>query len=210
MGTQLQAVVLALAAFESDAILEALEVDDHSVALLGLPVYGHQPGSAVDVGLKLGLHVGICHLDIGLGSGHALVVLDLDLRLDSHHCLKGKAVLAHLLNLQLGVGHRLNAGLLQSSGIGGGVRLLDGVLIEHLSAIHSLHHLPGCLALAEAGQGDVLLLPIIDLVDGGVELVGPHLDDQLNGAVFFLFVALDVHVVNSSVRTISPHGSGPL
>ena len=56
-GAQLQAVVLALAAFEGHAVVKALEVDDGGVPVLGLPVHADQAGGAVDVGLELALNV---------------------------------------------------------------------------------------------------------------------------------------------------------
>ena len=85
-------------------------------------------------------------------------------------------------------------------GVSIGIGLFNGVLIEYLRAVHRLDHLAGGLALAEAGQSDVLSLLRVDLVKRGLKLSGFDLDDQLDGAVFFLLGTLDVHVVNSSVQ----------
>ena len=73
-----------------------------------------------------------------------------------------------------------------------GEDLAHGVFIEHLRAVHTLDELARGLALAEAGDHDVLTDLGIRLVQRGLELVLCDLDSDLCAAVFFLYV-FNVH-----------------
>ena len=73
-----------------------------------------------------------------------------------------------------------------------GEDLVDGVFIEDLRAVHPLDELARGLALAEAGDHDILTDLGIGLVQSSLELVPGDLDGDLCGAVFFLYV-FDVH-----------------
>ena len=199
-GTQLQAVVLAFAALERLAVFESLKVNDRGIALLGLALHADQPGGPVNVRLQLSLDVGGRHLHLGFGDLQALVVLDGRLGLDGDDGLEAEAAGAGLQHLQLGIGHRLDAGFLQRRLISIRIGHGDGVVEEDLGAVHLLHHLSGGLAFAEAGDIDAVFLPCVHLINGGLELVGSYLNDQLIGAVFFFFVTFDVHGVFLQAR----------
>ena len=74
VGPQLQAVVLPLAAVKRLSLQESLEVDDGGVALLGLPLHGHQAGVPVAELLEALVHVGGADLYLFLLGGQALVL----------------------------------------------------------------------------------------------------------------------------------------
>ena len=64
-GAQHQRVVLSLAALESDAVNEALEVDVNGVAVLGSTLTGQQTAIAVLHALDLGVNISLVNsLDI--------------------------------------------------------------------------------------------------------------------------------------------------
>ena len=203
-GAQLQAVALGLAAVKGNAVLEALEVDDHGVAVLSLTLHGHHTAGAVDVGLELVVDVLVGDLDLFLLSGETLVLAQLHLRTDSDGGLKGQAVLAGLQNLHVGPGHHVQLLLLHGIGIGLGIELVDGIFIEHAGAEHTLDDLPGSLALPEAGHVDLVALLQISLLDRGLKLLAADLDDQLHGALFLLLDAFDIHLVNFLLSAPGP------
>ena len=194
-GTQLQVIVLALAALKGLAIVKALKVDDHGVAVLGGAVHADQTGGPVDVGLEFLIHVLVGDLGHVLGGGQALIGAQLHLGTDRDQSLKGQAVLAHLNDLDLGVTHVIQLLLLHGLGISAGIDLVDGLFIEHAGAIHALDDLPGGLALAEAGDADALAVLLIGLLNGSLKRVGLHLDGQLDGALLFLLNTGDLHFV---------------
>ena len=57
---------------------------------------------------------------------------------------------------------------------------LESVLVENARAVVILDDLHGCLALAEAGDSDVLYVLLIGLADGLVELGGVHGEAKLD------------------------------
>ena len=198
VGAQLQGVVLGLAALEGHAVVKALKVQQNGIAHLGLALHVYQAGRALDIGLELVFDVLVGDGDSFLLRTQALVRTDLGLGSDGDHGLKGKAVLAHLQDFHFGVGHHIQLLLLHGLGVSGGIKLFDGVFIEHAGAVHTLDDLPGGLALPEAGDGDAAPLLLVDLVQRGLKLLSPDLDDQLYGAVLYVLFTLDVHLLTSS------------
>ena len=201
VGAQLQAVVLSLAAVKGLALQEALEVDDHGVAVLGLPIHTHQAGVPVGEGLQALVHVSGGDLDLLLGGAQALVLAQSDLGIHRGGGLEGKAVLRHLaLDLHSGVAHHLEILFLHRSLIGLGERNIHGLLEKHLSAVHPLDDLPGGLAGAEARHVDLLAHLLIGFFDGSFKLRCTDLDGQDDLALFDLFAAFHTHLVYSSVH----------
>ena len=91
------------------------------------------------------------------------------------------------------VAHVLQVLLLHGGLIGGGIDVVDGLLIEHGGAVHALDDLAGGLALPEAGDGDVLAGLQICLLNRGLKRIRLYLDGQLHGAVFFFLYVGDLH-----------------
>ena len=206
-GAQLQAVALGLAAIEGLAVQEALEVNHHSIAVLGRPLHGHHAGGTVDEGLELVVDVLIRDGDLGLLSSQALVLAQLHLGSDGDQGLEGQALLAHIHDLHLGPRHGIQLLLLNRLGIGLGVQVVDSILIKHAGAVHALDDLPGGLALAETGHADLAALLLVDLLDSGLELLLADLDHQLDGALLLLLDALDIHVVYFLLSALSRRAS---
>ena len=192
-GAERQGIALGLAAVKRLAVYEALKIQNDGVAGLGFAV------DRFDAGVAL-LHAGKFRVNLCLGDGDgflgnldALVFAEGDLgvklRGDSQHNAAvlgglhiGNGGLADGLDLLLGNGCLVDLG----------EDLVDGVFIEHLRAVHTLDELARGLALAEAGDHDVLTDLGIRLVQRGLELVLCDLDSDLCAAVFFLYV-FDVH-----------------
>ena len=208
VGTQLQAVVLTLAAVEGLTVQESLEVDDDSVALLGLPVHAHEAGVAVRELLEALVHVSGGDLHLVLGSGELLVLTQSDLRVHGSGGLESKAVLRALAHqLHGGIAHDLELLLLHSGLIGIGERNIDGLLEKHLCAVHALDHLTGGLAGTEARNVDLLAHLLICLFDGSLKLCRTHLNGQRDLTFFQFFTAFDTHFVYSSVHHQSNAGA---
>ena len=208
VGTQLQAVVLTLAAVEGLAVQETLEVDDHGVAFLGLALHAHETGVAVGELLEALVHVSGGDLHLVLGSREALVLAQRDLGIHGSSGLEGEAVLRALAHhLHGGIAHDLELLLLHSGLIGIGERNIDGFLEKHLCAVHALDHLAGGLAGTEARDIDLLAHLLICLFDGSLKLRRTHLNGQRDLTFFQFFTAFDTHFVYSSVHHQSNAGA---
>ena len=192
-GAERQGVALGLAAVKRLAVHKALKVQNDGVAGLGFAV------DRFDAGVAL-LHTGKLCVDLCLGDGDgflgnldALVFAEGDLGIklggDSQH---NAAVLGGLHIGNGGLADGLELLLDNGSLVNVGEDLVHGVFIEHLRAVHTLDELARGLALAEAGDHDVLADLGIRLVQRGLELVLCDLDSDLCAAVFFLYV-FNVH-----------------
>ena len=192
-GAERQGIALGLAAVKRLAVHKALEVQNDGVAGLGFAVDG------LDAGVAL-LHAGKLCVDLSLGDGDrllgdldALVFAEGDLGIelggDGQH---DAAVLGGLHIGNGGLADSLELLLDNGSLVNVGEDLAHGVFIENLRAVHALDEFARGLALAEAGDHDVLADLGICLVQCGLELVLRDFDGDLCCAVFFLYV-FDVH-----------------
>ena len=196
--SQLQSIVLPLAAFKGHSVVKALEINENSVALFGLALHVHQAGGTLNERLELIFHVLVGDVDFLFRRSESFILADLVLRLYGNQGFKCKAVLADLQDFHLRIGHGVQALLLHSLGISVRIELVDGVLIEHAGAIHTLDDLAGSVTLPEPGNGDILPVLPVDLIHRGLKLLGADLDDQLDGAILLFFFTLDVHLLTSS------------
>ena len=197
-GAQLQGILLGLAALKGDAVLEALEVDDHSVAVLGGTLHSNLAGGPGDQGLHLVVDILSGDGDLSLGGLDALVLAQHRHGAQGDGGGEGEALLAQGLHLHGGIAHHIQAGLLDRLGQGHRIQIVDRILIEHVGTIHLLHQLAGGLALPEAGQGDHTSILAVDLLDGGVKFFGTHLDGQYSGVLFLSFPRSSGSLVSSS------------
>ena len=192
-GAERQGIALGLAAVKRLAVYEALKIQNDGVAGLGFAV------DRFDAGVAL-LHAGKLCVNLCLGDGDgflgdldALVFAEGDLGIklggDSQH---DAAILGGLHIGNGGLADGLELLLDNDSLVNVGEDLVDGVFIEHLRAVHALDEFARGLALAEAGDHDVLADLGICLVQRGLELVLCDLDGNFRGAVFFLYV-FNVH-----------------
>ena len=197
-GADLQIKSLALAAVEGHALVKALEVDVGGVALLDSALHDHQTAVAVGHFLQAGVHVGGHDLDLSLHGLEPLVLAQLNLGIHSDGALEGRAFLAHALDLHLGITNDLQLLLVHGALVSVGQNGVDGFLIKDLGAVHALDHLAGSLAGTEAGNIHLAAHLQIRLVDGGLELLGAHLDGQSDSALLQFFAAFDSHCCFSS------------
>ena len=192
-GAERQGIALGLAAVEGLAVDKAFKVQNDGVAGLGFAVNGLDAGVAV-------LHAAELCVDFGLGDGNgllgdldALVLAEGDLGVElSGNGQHDAAVFGGLHIGNGGLADSLELLLDNGSLVNVGEDLVHGVFIEHLRAVHALDKLARGLALAEAGDHDVLADLGIRLVQRGLELVLCDLDSDLCAAVFFLYV-FNVH-----------------
>ena len=192
-GAERQGIALGLAAVEGLAVDKAFKVQNDGVAGLGFAVNGLDAGVAV-------LHAAELCVDFGLGDGNgllgdldALVLAEGDLGVElSGNGQHDAAVFGGLHIGNGGLADGLELLLDNGSFVDLGEDLVDSVFIEDLRAVHPLDELARGLALAEAGDHDILTDLGIGLVQSSLELVPGDLDGDLCGAVFFLYV-FDVH-----------------
>ena len=198
VGAQHQGVLLPLAAGEGHPVQKALKVDLGGVPLGGGAVV-HVDQAAVAVGhpVQLPLDLPVLHSAVGAHPLQALVVAQRNLGADRDLGHKGVALAVYLLELHVGPVHRLQAGLLQGLVVGVGIGHVDGVLVEVLLAHHLHHHGPGGLALAEAGDGELLDVLLIGAVHALLELAALHADLQLVKVGFDLVGPQQFHVTSS-------------
>ena len=192
-GAERQGIALGLAAVKRHTVHEALEIQNDGVAGLGLAVDGLDAGVAF-------LHAAELCVDLCLGDGNGLLGNlnslvfaegDLGIQLGGDG-QNDAAVLGGLHIGNGGLADGLELLLDNGSFVDLGEDLVDSVFIEDLRAVHPLDELARGLALAEAGDHDILTDLGIGLVQSSLELVPGDLDGDLCGAVFFLYV-FDVH-----------------
>ena len=194
-GAQLQVVVLALAALESDAVDEALEVDLGGVAVLGGSLIGDLGLAGVALADDLDL---VVDLDLGCGLDHlggldALVALDLHGGLHGNGSGEGDAVVVDVGDIEFGAAHGLHTGLGQSGLIGLGKHLVSGILPENALTVHTLDDGAGSLTLTEAGDVDLAHLLTVYLAYGLVEGLLIHGELNEHCALLGLFCFDQVH-----------------
>ena len=194
-GAQLQVEVLALAAFKSHAVVEALEVDVGGIAHLSRTLHSLGGSHILSHLVQLSLHLGVGHLSLSLLHFHALVLTQSNLGIniggqgDGNHI-----VLADLHIGQVGTAHSLHILLHNSFFVNLGEDLLQTIFKEHMRTIHGLNHLPGSLALTEAGNQNALASLQVSLVYTGLHQVLVNLDHD-GSLVAVLLDAFNVHVL---------------
>ena len=195
MRAQLQVIVLALAAVEGNAVQGAQEVDVGGVAVLGGAVHGLGSSHILSHPVQFRLDLSLGDFRLGLLHFQVLVLAQSDLRvqLGGQGQGHGLALVVDLHIGQAGTADGLQVLLaLHGEVIDLGEDLFQAIFIENMSAVHGLDHLPGRLALPEAGQGDVLPGLHVSLVDAGLHQVMVDLHHD-GGVVAVFLYALDVH-----------------
>ena len=193
MGAQLQDIALSLAAVEGLAVHKALEVEDQGIAHFRSAVHGGDTGVALGHAVQLGINLLVGDVDLSLGNLQALVLAQGHFGIQSGFDGQNDGAVLFLVQVNDG-GHAHGVQLLLHNGllIDLGEQLIDGVLKEHLSAVHTLDDLAGGLALAEAGDGDVLAVLQIGLVEAVLKGILGNRNYDFGIAVLFLN-ALYVH-----------------
>ena len=195
-GAENQLVVFTLPALESNSIQEAFKVDDHGVAVLGGALDGADAGDILRHAVDLGVHFALLDLRVDLLDLNALVLAEGDGGIEVGDDGQGDGIV--IGNVHIG-----------NAGTADGLHILrhDGFLIdlrEHffncifkkdMLAVSSLDDHAGRLALAEAGDGDVLAVLEIRLVDGRLQLgLGQLHGNGCFGS--FFFYAFNIHLDN--------------
>ena len=194
-AAQSQAVVLCLAAIESNAIDEALEVDIGDVAVLCSTLTGQLTGIALLHTLQLSVHSLIGNSMDRLLHGQTGIITNLDFGLDSDLHGQGSTLgLACRINGDLRAANRLNASFLDGCLVSFGEQLVDGVIGKDISAVHLLDQSTGSLALTEAGHRVLLALLLEDVGNCSLEGLSVNRELQLCHALFELFALDEIHL----------------
>ena len=181
-----QREALALAAVKCNAVNKALKVHiDLIPVLYRTVIHGNDSCISLTQHINLCVDLVISHILDLFRRLYALVLRNGNLRLGDAGGLDDNAVfLADGGNLNLGSVHQDQLGFLNGVCQLRTQQAVDGILIEHALAVDLLDHLPGCLALPEALQGNVLLLLLVGLL----HCVLKHVSGNLKGKLLCIHV----------------------
>ena len=194
-AAQSQAVVLSLAALESHAIDEALEVDISDVAVLSSALTGQLTGIALLHTLQLSFNSLVRNSMDSLFNRQTIVAANLDFGLDSDLDGQGSALsLAGGVNADLRTADRLDAGSLDSLFVSCGEQLVDGVVGKDISAVHLLDQSAGSLALTEAGNSVFLAFLLENIGNSLLESLCVDGELQFCHALLELFTLDEIHL----------------
>ena len=194
-AAQSQAVVLSLAALESHAIDEALEVDISDVAVLSSALTGQLTGIALLHTLQLSFNSLVRNSMDSLFNCQTIVAANLDFRLDSDLDGQGDTVgLISRVNSDLRTADRLNASFLDSSLESLGEQLIDGIIGKDISAVHLLDQSAGSLALTEAGNSVLLAFLLENIGNSLLESLCVDGELQFCHALLELFTLDEIHL----------------
>ena len=155
---ELEQVAARLAALEGLVVDVAGEVDHHEVAVGGLALDGLQRRGGLAHPLQLGVHLVGGDLRLAAPDLDALVVAELGLGPHAHLDGEGQRVprVGHSLEVDVWIADRGDTRVLQRLLVPARQSVAHG-LVEHGLAAHALeHHLSRHLALAKAGDLEVL------------------------------------------------------
>ena len=193
-GAEDQRIVLALSAFKRHAVHAAVEVDLHSVAVLGSSVFhGDKAGVLVllladsFVDIRFGdFHVSLLDFDpLVLAQGH--------FRTDCHGAGVDKVLAgAYFCDIDLRTGDDLKTALLAGFRPGLVDASVDSALIEHALTVDLLDHILRRVALAESGELKFSLVLVISFFNSLAELVVRD-GDRDDCHVLFFFLHLEFH-----------------
>ena len=193
-GTQLQVIVLTLAAFKCNAVNKALKVDDNGIILLCRAGHFLRACQALCHAVEFSLYVCNQNLSFFLLNRQALVIAQCYFRLNRNLAYQyNRAVLGHLGNIYISRSNCLDTGLLQSCFICLGIADIQCIFKEHAIAVQAFNHLAGCLAFAEARNRNAVAVFLVSLLLAGVQFFSRNLNGQSNNALFQLFNVFQFH-----------------
>ena len=201
--------MLSLAALESHAIDEALEVDISDVAVLSSALTGQLTGIALLHTLQLSVHSLIGNSMDRLLNGQTIVIANLDFGLDGNLNGQGAAVgLVCRIHGDLRAANGLDASFLDGSLISSREQLVDGIIGKDVRAVHLLDQSAGSLALTEAGHCILLALFLEDIGHCGLKGLSVDGELQLCHALLELFALDEFHFVYPPLKNSIALGSG--
>ena len=156
-AAQLQFEIVALAAFESDAVVKALEIDVGGVAHFGSLLHYLGGSNVLSHTVQLGFNLSIGNLNGSLFHFQTLVLAQSDLGVHiGGQNQRDDVLLADLHIGQAGTADSLHVLFHNGVLIDLGKNFFQTVFVENMSTVHGLNHLPGSLAFTEAGDHDLL------------------------------------------------------
>ena len=197
-GAESEVIMLALAAFERNVVLEAFVVDFGNIAVLS--------GSAFNVNIScvsLKHTVELCvNLFVGNGNNifgnfNAFIVFNFDFGLYGNGRSKGVAVLGTFNKLDVGTVNGNDVCLLNSSVISIAIGFVYCVLIEIFSAICFFKQCFRCFTLAEARNGKLFAFFSYSGVNGTAEFFGGDFNGKLSFVSSGFFKLCQFHYVSS-------------
>ena len=166
-GTDGQRVILALAAFELNAVYGTNEIDGCDIILLDLTLNLNDTCILLELCSELLVYFLCAYSGLSLLYRNALILTEGNLRLYSNGCCVDH-ILIHidLLYADLRSGNDLEAGLLRSLRIGLIKNLIERILEEYLRSVHLHDHLLRCLALTETRKIELVTVLLVCYIDG--------------------------------------------
>ena len=165
LGTELEVITLALAAFESNAVLKSFVVDCNCVAFLSRTVFNFLEGCiSLSHTLDLSVNVLVCNYLLLERNFNALVLAEFKFRLNVNCDCVLDAVLVDVCYIHLRSGYNLEVVLLNCFRILSISDLVHSVLIKYALTVILANELIRNLALTEAGNLETVLVLVVSLL----------------------------------------------
>ena len=156
-GTQLQIKVVALAALERNTVIKALEINVGSIAHFSSALNSFSRSNILCHTIQLSLYLLVGNNSFSLLNFQALVGTQGHFGINlSGQGQSYNTLIRNLHISQVGTAYSLQILLNNSFFINLREDLFQAVFIENVCAIHRFDHLPGSLALTEAGNHNIL------------------------------------------------------
>ena len=193
-GAELKLVILALAALECFAVVEAFKVDHGNVAELGLALNGNEARVALDHLLQALLDILSGDLDLFLLRADALVLAELDLGIHGDGGLKGEPVSRNFADdLHVGIADDIQTAGADCLRICLGQGGIHSIAVEYACAVQFFNHLAGRLARTEARNANLLARLQVSLGDGSFKFFCADFNGEGDSAFFKLFGVFHSH-----------------
>ena len=194
LGAQDQIMPLALAALKGNAVHAALEVDDRRVAFLRGALGRHDAAGTLARALDLGVDLLVGDVNDGALGLQGLVLAKLGLGPFGRGEAERK--LFFVGNIHAAHGGRADVAdlfLVNAELERGRCKLVGGILIENILAVHTLDDHTGGLALPEALDIDLAAVFEIGRLQRLLKFFGADHDVEADGGFFFSFYVSDLH-----------------
>ena len=186
VGTDGQVIILTFAAFESNTVNKAFEIQlDHIAALYCTVINVDGTRVLLLLFFQLSLDLFIAYGYVGLLNLYAFVLTKSNFRLNSYGSSKDKRFSGfNLYDIDLRTGNDLQFALLCCIMVSHGHNAVGSILIKDTNAIHFLDHFAGCFTFSEARKSDFSSLFQVCRLDSFFKFFSGHFDGQLRHVLF--------------------------
>ena len=186
VGTDGQIIILTFAAFESNTVNKAFEIQlDHIAALNCTIIYVDGTGILFLLFFKFSLDLVIAYGYVSLLNLYAFVLTKSNFRLNSYGCSEDERFAGFdLYDIDLRAGNDLQFALFGCIMISHRHNTVGSILIEDTCAIHFLNHFTRSFTFSESRKSDFSSLFQVSRLDSFFKFFSGHFDGQLRHVLF--------------------------